>query len=139
MHANVYAPFGRFTRPTAAAREIWIAGGVGISPFISWLDDRSTDCQHVTLFYFFTPGREFPSTAELSKRAQQRGVELQPISSGPASTNFTRRFAELVRDDPNQVRISFCGPKGLLAHVQKLMREHGIPESNISYEYFDFR
>lgn len=139
MHANVYAPFGRFTRSIGSAREIWIAGGVGISPFISWLDDHTTDCQNVTLFYFFTPGREFPSTADLSKRAQQRGVELQPIASGPTSTNFIRRFAELVSDDPKQVRVAFCGPKGLLTHIQKLMREYGVPESNISFEYFDFR
>lgn len=139
MHANVYAPFGRFVRPAVATREIWIAGGVGISPFIAWLDDQSTECKSVTLFYFFTPGREFPSAAHLSERAQQRGVELQPVSSGPTSTSFRRRFAELASDNPSQIRISFCGPKGLLTHIQKLMREHGIPESNLAYEYFDFR
>lgn len=139
MHANVYAPFGRFARPADSAREIWIAGGVGISPFIAWLDDQSNACENVTLFYFFTPGREFPSTEHLSERAKQRGVELQPISSGPASTDFTRRFAELAMDDPGHVRIAFCGPRGLLAHVQKLMREYGIPAANIRYEYFDFR
>lgn len=139
MHANVYAPFGRFARPVETSREIWIAGGVGISPFISWLDDTSTACANVTLFYFFTPGREFPSAAHLSERAQQRGVELQPVSSGPTSANFTRRFAELARDNPDQVHIAFCGPKGLLAHVQSLMRQYRIPKSNLSYEYFDFR
>ncbi|HEX5514490.1 MAG TPA: ferric reductase-like transmembrane domain-containing protein, partial [Gammaproteobacteria bacterium] len=41
MRADIYAPYGRFRRPTQAQREIWIGGGVGISPFISWLQDES--------------------------------------------------------------------------------------------------
>src|SRR5690606_33991887 len=42
MHADIYGPYGRFLRPAQAARELWIAGGVGISPFVAWLDDEST-------------------------------------------------------------------------------------------------
>src|SRR5690606_466221 len=68
MHAEIYAPYGRFTRRTGAAREIWIAGGVGISPFIAWLTTpEAAELDRVTLFYFFTPGREFPS-AEVLRR-----------------------------------------------------------------------
>src|SRR5690606_35874391 len=62
MHADIYAPHGRFRRPDNDRREIWIGGGVGISPFVSWLqDEAATNFDRVTLFYFFSPGREFPS------------------------------------------------------------------------------
>src|SRR5690606_22150498 len=37
MHADVYAPYGRFERKPECEREIWIGGGVGISPFIAWM------------------------------------------------------------------------------------------------------
>ena len=33
---RVEGPFGRFLRPRSKTPEIWIAGGIGITPFIAW-------------------------------------------------------------------------------------------------------
>jgi len=141
MHATVYAPFGRFTRKAGAKREVWIAGGVGISPFIAWLnDEHESGLEHVTFFYFFTPGREFPSAERLCEIAERRGAQFVPVPDGPSSPDFLQRFSAIVRDTgPSELEISFCGPRGLLKRVQALMREHGIPPSNLRYEYFEFR
>lgn len=52
MRAEIYAPYGRFPRRTGAAREVSIAGGVGISPFIAWLvDPEARDLARVTLSF----------------------------------------------------------------------------------------
>jgi len=141
MRVEVYAPWGRFKRPQAAKREIWIGGGVGISPFIAWLSDRAaTGFEQVTLFYFFSPGRDFPTIDVLSEMAGERGVELVPVSAGPASPEFTARFDAIVRDaGADAVQISFCGPKGLLQFIRSRMKELGIPASNLRHEYFEFR
>ena len=141
MFADIYAPYGRFKRPAAAGREVWIGGGVGISPFISWLSDESAGhFDKVTLFYFFTPGREFPSSHVLVDLARQRGAECMPVSSGVTSEEFTRRFSEIVGSaGADAVNIRFCGPIGLLKAIRALMREHRIPEVNLRYEYFEFR
>jgi predicted ferric reductase len=37
------------------------------------------------------------------------------------------------------VKISFCGPKGLLKTIRAHMREHRIPVANLHHEYFEFR
>lgn len=141
MHAEIYAPYGRFTRREGAEREVWIAGGVGISPFIAWL--TAPDAAHldrVTLFYFFTPGREFPSADVLRRLAEERGAEFVPVSTGPSSPEFSERLAEIARGaTPGSVQVSFCGPKGLLERVRALLRENGIPQSALHYEYFEFR
>src|SRR5690606_18578979 len=72
MHAEIYGPYGRFER-RQAPREAWIAGGVGISPFVSWLGDpEAASFGGVTLFYFFTPGREFPSAETIRALAEAR-------------------------------------------------------------------
>ncbi|WP_414703835.1 ferredoxin reductase family protein [Povalibacter sp.] len=141
MRVDVYAPWGRFKRPATAKREIWIGGGVGISPFIAWLSDRSAPgFDRVTLFYFFSPGRDFPSIDVLTDMAGQRGLELVPISNGPGSPGFTTRFDEIVRGaGADAVEISFCGPKGLLQVIRARMSELGIPMSNLRHEYFEFR
>lgn len=141
MYADVYAPYGRFARPSKAAREVWIAGGVGITPFIAWLSDQAADkCERVTLFYFFTPGREFPKAEFLRDLATRRGAQFVPVSAGPSDPEFARRFEEIVRGvDPAEVTISFCGPPGLLKAIRAHMRTKGIPERNLRYEYFEFR
>ncbi len=141
MHADLYAPWGQFKRHATAKREIWIGGGVGISPFIAWLADSPAGrFDKVTLFYFFTPGREFPPVDILEGMARERGAEFVPVSAGPADPAFAERFVEIVRrSGAGSVEISFCGPKGLLAVVRSRMREHGIPPANLRHEYFEFR
>ncbi|WP_205780750.1 ferredoxin reductase family protein [Methylocaldum sp. 14B] len=141
MYADIYAPYGRFRRSTESQREVWIGGGVGISPFIAWLTDPSAgNFDRVTLFHFFTPGREFPSVEVLDDLARQRGAEFIPVSTGPSTPEFIRRFDEIARSaGPAGVDVNFCGPRGLLDHVRARMRENGIPDTNLRYEYFEFR
>lgn len=140
MHADIYAPYGRFQRPSEARREVWIGGGVGISPFIAWLRDaRPEDLEKVTLFYFLTPGRDFPSVESIAKLARERGAELVAVPRGAADAAFVERFDELAAADPKGLKISFCGPRGLLDAVRERMRGRGIPEANLQYEHFEFR
>jgi predicted ferric reductase len=141
MYADIYAPYGRFVRPARAEKEVWIAGGVGISPFLAWLTDEETnDLSHATLFYFFTPGREFPSAARVEELAALKNAQFVPVSTGPNAPEFSERLERIVREvGAANVQVSFCGPKGLLEHVRKELQRLGVPESNLHFEYFEFR
>lgn len=141
MHADIYAPFGRFSRPADGKREVWIAGGVGISPFIAWLtDEQQVALSRATLFYFFTPGREFPSAARIEELTRRAAMEFVAIPTGPTAPEFLERFEAIVREAVGEnVVIAFCGPRGLLEHVRAQMRRLGVPDANLHYEYFEFR
>ena len=141
MRAEIEAPFGRFARHVDATREVWIGGGVGISPFIAWLKDGAAGgFEKVTLFYFYTPGREFPQVEVMQALARERGAELVAVAGGPSDPEFADRFARVCNEgDPGGVDIAFCGPKGLLPHVRAKMREQGVPQANLHLEYFEFR
>lgn len=141
MRADVYAPYGRFMRRPEASREIWIAGGVGISPFIAWMKhDDPGGFERVTLFYLFTPGRTFPSVEALAAMAQECGVEFVPVGTGVESPAFVNRFSEIAKEgDVAALDVALCGPKGILPHVQRLMQHNGVPEANLRYELFEFR
>lgn len=141
MRADVYAPYGRFMRNGAAQREVWIGGGVGISPFIAWLQDQAVGgFDKVTLFYFYTPGREFPEMPVLEAMARERGAELVGVAGGPDDPAFLGRFAALCREHgPRTVDVAFCGPKGLLARVRATLDANGVPAANLRHEFFEFR
>lgn len=141
MHADVYAPYGRFERKAECEREIWIGGGVGISPFIAWMrDEEASRFDKVTLFYFYTPGRAFPDVSVIQAMAEKCGVEFVPVSTGPTSEAFTGRFDEIVRStDAASLDIAVCGPKGLLDTVRGTAKDHGLPGRIIRHELFAFR
>jgi predicted ferric reductase len=141
MRAEVYAPFGRFHRPPTDGFEVWIAGGVGLSPFMAWLEDESGPrLDRVTLFDFHTPGREFPGVDEVSAQARRRGVDWVGVSGGPDAPEFRERLAWLVGQvGADKLTVSFCGPSGLLEKVRAEMTRHGIPASKLHFEKFEFR
>jgi predicted ferric reductase len=142
MHAEVYAPYGRFQRNAAAGdAEVWIAGGVGLSPFIAWLqDDQAGEKNRVILFNFYTPGREFPGMDELGALARQRGVEWVQVAGGADAPEYRERLDRLVGEvGAEKITLSFCGPAGLLEKVRADMARHGIPASKLHHERFEFR
>lgn len=140
MHAEIYGPYGRFER-RPAAREVWIAGGVGITPFISWLTDPKAErFENVTLFYFFTPGREFPSAEVIRELAGERGAACVPVADGPSSSDFAEHLGRIAAaGDPKEVVVSFCGPAALLDAIREPIRATGIPDSKLRYEHVEFR
>ena len=141
MHAVVHGPFGRFKRRTDSAGEIWIAGGVGISPFLAWLDDpHANGLERVQLFYFYTPGRGFPEPDALAKLAAERKVALHCQSAGPADPAFIRALEACVRRiGADQVDVDICGPPGLLQACCKALHACGVGEARIRHELFEFR
>lgn len=141
MHADLEAPFGRFSRHQDAKREVWIGGGVGISPFIAWLKDEAQGgFDKVTLFYFYSPGRDFPELGVIRAMAQERGAELVAVPGGPADPAFVERFAAICRGaDRADMDVAFCGPGALAPHIREQLRANGVPEANLRYERFEFR
>lgn len=141
MHAEVYAPFGRFHRPPGREREVWIAGGVGISPFLAWLkDDSATDLGRVSLILFNTPGREFPIVDDVRALAEQRGVELIALSGSEDMPKFKQRLTEVASESGAEgFAVFFCGPKGLLQQVRTEMSALGVPDSRLKFELVEFR
>lgn len=139
MLATIYAPYGRFKRVSQAEREIWVGAGVGISPFISWLQDpNGKEFKKATLVYCFTPSRVFPPSEELESMTAMRGVQFVRNTGG------TEQLAETLREaaaqtEPHKIQVSFCGPKGLLAKVYELMEINRIPKANLQFELFEFR
>ena len=141
MRAEVHAPYGRFTRAVGAEREIWIAGGVGISPFISWMNDSGANgFERVTLFYFYTAERGFPSVESLQAMAEGCGIEFVAVSSGPTTESFKRRFSEIVLEGhPSNLDIAVCGPAGLADAVALTAAKNGLSPRSIRSEQFAFR
>lgn len=141
MVAEVYAPFGRFQRPAAGGAELWIGGGVGISPFVAWLrDEARQDLARVTLLSVQAPGRGFPGAQDIADDARRRGMDWINDTGDAVVPLLDRWFAQHAADTrAGRIAVCFCGPAGLLDVVRAAMRRHGVPAAALRHEQFEFR
>ncbi|CAN5572235.1 ferric reductase-like transmembrane domain-containing protein [soil metagenome] len=64
MPAVISTPHGRFDWRTGTANQVWIAAGVGVAPFLSWLRSLDETLEHAIDFYYTSHG-EAPFKEEI--------------------------------------------------------------------------
>ena len=140
LHKNdiihVSSPYGRFLMP-AAKQQVWIAGGIGITPFLSWLGstDALTD-KEIHLYYCIrSNGPLAPFEEQLIALCDTHsGIKLHIINSVTMPHLTLEQIQRDTDTDIKQVSFSFCGPKTL----RKTLQEDLAPQK-LNYEEFEFR
>lgn len=125
---QVEGPYGRFdvTRSNRRARQIWIAGGIGITPFLAWLEslrDRPERAVEAELHYCIRDREKDPFVSRLEALcAAVPGVSLHVHAS---QHGCSLSAEELTRGDAKRTEIWFCGPRGLADKLQDGVRQFG--------------
>jgi predicted ferric reductase len=139
MPAVIGGPHGRFDHRRGTSSQVWIAGGVGIAPFLSWLrslDGRGPDRVD---FFYSAPG-EPPFADEI--RAIAARTPLLRVHFTDTSTDG-RLTPEAVLAaagaDPRELSVFMCGPNPMLRSFQSALRQAGVPARQIHREHFDWR
>ncbi len=135
--ARVQGPFGTFLADRTAAPELWIAGGIGITPFLAVLREapvtRSTE-----LFYLFRPARTAPYCDELADyAASQTQLRFHPLATQEEITPLLTKLALVSNLSRREVYL--CGPSPLIDAVTAWLRQQNVPGKQIHFERFDFR
>jgi glycine betaine catabolism B len=137
---------GDFQLPKDNSPVVAIAGGVGITPFRSMVQNlidtnKKTD---MILFYLSNTPEEF-AYLELFESAQNAGVKFIPIVSAPEKSSRTwqgrtgRITKELIESEvPDfKKRIFYIsGPNAMVNAYTTILKSLGIKESHIRKDYF---
>lgn len=137
VSARVHGPFGEFLKALPARPLLWVAGGIGITPFIGFLRQQPVETP-TTLIYFYRDDRDAAYLDELTLLSAQRpGLVLQAEATGAGVPNLDRSLpgAEALTDHECYV----CGPPGLIDAVSRALLERSVPIERIHFEHFDFR
>ena len=132
---NVQGPLGEFALPKKAIEEniVLIAGGVGITPFISMLRDAThrKSSQKITLIY-------------TDKSQERMGYydELVKLDFANPNFNFVNRFKRIDEDYikkncyfKNSI-FYICGAPGMVERAIKILKKLKVNEENIKVENF---
>ncbi|WP_423818080.1 ferric reductase-like transmembrane domain-containing protein [Salinimicrobium sp. TIG7-5_MAKvit] len=135
--ALLEGPYGRFNFETASKQQVWLGGGVGIAPFLSWANyllSHPDDSLSVKLYYCVqnAAAATHISTFEaLEKKMPQFHVEV--ISQETDGYFHPADHPEIQHSD-----IFFCGPRKMRKAVCKELKALKIPKARIHSEEFDF-
>lgn len=134
---RLQGPFGRFLGDISAAPQLWIAGGVGITPFIAALR-AGPRIRDTTLIYLHRSAADAAFVDELiALAAEDPRFEVVTEASGDQAPDVAPLFARVSHLAEREAHL--CGPPAMVDTFIAHLRECGIPPRAIHFERFDFR
>lgn len=139
--AAVEGPYGRFNPLRGPAKQVWVAGGIGITPFLSALRTmRPGHGRTVRLYWCVRSAREAVFLDEVRTRAESLGgVAVTLFDSQSGARLDADAIAAELGGDPKDWSCWLCGPKPLVTAVSTAMAARGVPRRRIHAEEFEFR
>lgn len=137
--ANVQGPYGRFTFDDGKPRQIWVGGGIGITPFIARmraLQDTGSTIP-VDLFHA-TKEVSAEALAKLRADATAAGIALHISIDGRDGLLGFGRIASAV-PGWKDASIWVCGPTGLGNTLRRDFVANGLSPGDFHQELFEMR
>jgi predicted ferric reductase len=141
---EVYGPFGQFTLHQLGEfrRLVWIAGGIGITPFLSMLAFEATndDFRKIWLFYAVKSEDEAVYDAEIQQQVSSADSYIDYVKWVSSERGTISADAIIETTGPiDDYAIMICGPTAMARTLKKQFVSRGFHPSRIMYEDFSFR
>ena len=133
---------GRFLPQTGANRteQLWVAGGVGITPFLAALEKmQPDDGAAVTLIYCIRSRSSAGCLADVEYHAGRLPQLDLIVVSDDSKSGLTRVYLSgVVQNLARDAQVYLCGPEGLKDMVTQVWRNLD-KKGRVHSERFDFR
>lgn len=138
----VRGPYGRFdASETACKKQVWIAGGIGLTPFLSKL--RAMDEQDDREIHFAYAARNKEEAIFLDEleaiAADRDNITLYPLFSDEGDFARIDVAKERLPGELIDFEYFICGPKPMVDGLMKDLKKEGVKRKAIHVEAFEFR
>ncbi len=131
-------PHGSFGNRFIAGNQplVWVAGGIGITPFLSMLRGAHNGMP-VRLYYCYGTKEEGIFSSELKRLASRHAnVKIVDwVSRDKGRFSVSRISNDLA--DLQGYAVQLCGPPPMMDSLRKQFAQIGVPEEKILYENFE--
>jgi len=134
---RLQGPFGTFLEGRADRPRLWVAGGIGITPFVAAL--RQGPCaQPTTLVYLFRRATDAAFFDELHALASaDPNLQLLAEATGDRAPDLEALLSQVQGLSEREVHV--CGPAALVQALLPSLHQRGVRDGSIHHESFDFR
>jgi len=139
--AIIDGAYGMFDYKLGGEKQIWLAGGIGVTPFLSFLRDLKDEMKHDVDFYYTVRHREEAVFVDEIEAAAAKNPRLRAHVRA-SSTDGSLSIEEIIKNAGGNVsdrHVYMCGPFPMMQAFEQKFIEAGVPQANIHYEEFNFR
>ena len=142
MDVEVEGPYGRFDfrKGKGKANQLWLAGGIGITPFLAWAETLAADePRQVHLIYCVRNAEEVVGLEVLEAAAARApNFSFQIVETARDGRLTADRTIELTPFPIGEADLWFCGPTPLKDAILKGLKAQNQTPRKVQYEHFEF-
>lgn len=141
VSARVQGGYGRFDYSRGGATQIWVAAGIGITPFLAWADSLTADNKdQIQLIYCVRNDAEAVGLDRLQAAADRMAGFGFTLHKSETDGRFdAAKLIAAVPFNVTKASLWFCGPPPLRAALQKGLKTAGQSPRSVHFERFEFR
>lgn len=133
----VSGPHGKFDYKSGAKNQIWIAGGIGVTPFRSFAQSNIDDNFSVDFFYAYNNAEEGAYTDELQALSKDN-LRIHLFNLKEKGFLSVEEISKSV-NIKDVVDVYFCGPKPMRENLKKQFKNSKFRVLIFNYEHFQFK
>ena len=139
--ANISRAFGRFTLPKSKGTQVWIAAGIGITPFLAWAQTLKANHPEFIRLYYCNYSLDKALYLEQLRAIDENlnNFELCFVSSRDEKRLNAKRIKHELKEDFQTAEIYFCGPNKMRESLNTELVSLGLRNSAFHYEEFEIR
>jgi predicted ferric reductase len=136
---TVEGPYGRFDFGSSNGAQLWIAGGVGITPFLARMEAMALSGQKQDVDLIYSTGAADDGFIDQVRSAvSASGVRLRVVDTGQEGLVDLTKVARWI-PSWREADVWFCGPAKFGDSLFQAMRKDGLPDHRFHRELFDMR
>lgn len=137
--AVLEGPYGQFSYEKADnKKQIWVAGGIGITPFLSMVRDIKSEDYEVDLYYCVNNRDEAVAASELEDMAAKNKKFRLILWCSEEKGRINGRVIMETSGRLENKDIFLCGPNLFMLNLRDQFRKLKVAGSNIHLENFKF-
>lgn len=140
---RIEGPYGRFDfrRARRTARQVWVAGGIGVTPFLAWLETLAADPARAPRADFHYCVRNRDTDAFVARIealcARVPSIRLHVHSDDRDPALHAGMLAEAAPD--GRIDVWFCGPGRFGVALREGLEKLGLGRARFHQEAFEMR
>ena len=133
--------YGQFNHRRGGKKQIWLAGGIGVTPFLAMAGRlKGDEGQDIHMIYCVRDRGEAIGLDIFAAQAEKLANFSFTLHDSKADGRLdAAKLAASSRVDPAGADLWFCGPPMLRKAIEKGLKEIGKSPRRVEYEQFEFR
>lgn len=133
--------YGRFNHRRGGKKQIWLAGGIGVTPFLAMASRlKGDEGQDIQMIYCVRDKSEAIGLDTFHRQAENLGNFSFLLHDSKTDGRLdAERLAAKSQIDPGEADLWFCGPPALRKAIESGLKAIGKKPKRVEFERFEFR